>query len=63
MVLPEGVEFVILGWGDKALRCQMLVWGMRNVANAFSAVAESHHTFLKYHSRSEKGRKETQAWA
>jgi hypothetical protein len=47
MILPEGVEFVILGWGDKALRCQMLVWGMRNVANAFSAVAEKSPYVLK----------------
>lgn len=27
MVLPEGVEFVILGWGDKVLPYQILVWG------------------------------------
>jgi hypothetical protein len=31
--------------------------GPPNFANTFSAVAESHHMFLKYHSRSEKGRK------
>ena len=38
MVLPEGVEFVILGWRDKALHCQMLVWGNRKILEALSGL-------------------------